>query len=103
MNRVASQSTIAAMSKALLRIVLVAAIVALAVVLNPSAEKHLARIQQALAERSPIAQALGLGTLAAFVSNYHPLGVASYTTVGDKTISVGAFGVVFVLQPSSDR
>jgi hypothetical protein len=46
---------------------------------------------------------LGIGALAAFVSTYHPLGVASYTTVDGRMLSVGAFGVVLVLQPSNDK
>ncbi len=77
-----------------------AAVVALAFLLNPSAERHREQIRAKLAERSPIAGALGLGRMAAFVSTYHPLGVASYTTVGDKTMSIGAFGIVVVLEPS---
>jgi hypothetical protein len=40
-----------------------------------------------------------MGAIAAFASTYHSLGVASYTTAGDKTLSVGAFGLVYVLQP----
>lgn len=30
------------------------------------------------------------------------LGVASYTTVNDRTVSIGAFGMVFVIQPSRE-
>ena len=45
----------------------------------------------------------GLGALAAMASTYHPLGVASYTTVNDRTVSWGAFGMVFFIQPSSDK
>ena len=66
----------------------------LALALNPSPEQHRAKIKAAIAERSPIAGALGIGSLTAFTSTYHTLGVASYTTVNDKTVSVGAFGVV---------
>lgn len=76
-------------------------VVALAFALNPSAEQHRAKIKAAVAERSPLAGVLGLGALAAFSSTYHPLGVASYTTVGNKTVSVGAFGMVFFIQPST--
>ena len=71
----------------------------LALVLNPSPERHRARIKETMGERSPVARALGLGSLAAFASSYHSLGVASYTTAGDRTLSVGAFGLVFVLDP----
>ena len=71
---------------------------ALAFVLNPSPERHRARLQQVIAERSPLAGALGVGSLAAFVSTYHSLGVASYTTAGERTLSVGLLGMVFVSQ-----
>ena len=75
-----------------------AVVVALAFVLNPSAERHRAEIREAIAERSPIAGVFGVGAITAFVSTYHPLGVASYTTVDGKGVSIGAFGVVYVLQ-----
>jgi hypothetical protein len=29
--------------------------------------------------------------------------VASYTTVNERTVSVGALGMVFVLQPKQDK
>jgi hypothetical protein len=75
----------------------VAALV-LALVLNPSPERHRARIKETIGERSPVARVLGMGSLAAFASSYHSLGVASYTKAGDRTLSVGALGVVYVLQ-----
>ncbi len=78
-------------------------IVALAFALNPSPEKHREEISRAMAERSPIAAVLGLGALTAFVSIYHPLGVASYTTVNDRVVSVGAFGVVVFIEPSKSK
>ncbi|MCK6433039.1 MAG: hypothetical protein HUU30_18400 [Burkholderiaceae bacterium] len=81
-------------------IVATAAVTAGAAVFNPTPEQHRARIKQAIAERSPIAGALGVGALTAFVSSYHSMGVASYTTVDGKTVSVGAFGMVFVLEPA---
>lgn len=78
-------------------------VVALAFALNPSPEKHRAEISKAMGERSPLAALLGLGTLTAFVSTYHPLGVASYTTVNDRVVSVGAFGVVVFIEPSKQK
>lgn len=75
-------------------------VVALASWLNPTPEQHREEIRRAIAERSPVAGMLGLGALTAFTSNYHPLGVASYTTVNGRVVSVGAFGVVFVRPPS---
>jgi Tfp pilus assembly protein PilV len=74
----------------------VLSVLVLALALNPSAEQHRAQIKAAIAERSPIAGALGIGSLTAFTSTYHSLGVASYTTANDKTVSVGALGVVVV-------
>lgn len=74
-----------------------AGVLLLAVVLNPSAERHRLRIREAIGERSQVARVLGMGALAAFASSYHSLGVASYTTAGDRTLSVGALGMVFVL------
>jgi hypothetical protein len=76
----------------------VLSVLVLALALNPSAEQHRAQIKATIAERSPIAGALGIGSLTAFTSTYHSLGVASYTTGNDKTVSVGAFGVVVVTQ-----
>jgi hypothetical protein len=77
-------------------LVTVGAVLALSFVLNPSPERHRLKIKEAVSERSPVAGALGLGSLAGMVSTYHSLGVASYTTAGDRTMSVGAFGVVYV-------
>jgi hypothetical protein len=76
----------------------VLSVLVLALALNPSAEQHRAQIKATFAARSPIAGALGIGSLTAFTSTYHSLGVASYTTANDKTVSVGAFGVVVVTQ-----
>jgi hypothetical protein len=83
--------------------VVTAAVTAAAFLLNPSAEQHRAKIKEAVAQRSPIAGALGIGALTAFTSTYHPIGVASYTTANDKTVSVGALGVVYVLQPARGK
>ena len=65
---------------------------------NPSPERHRARIKAVIAERSPLSGMLGVGVLSAFTSNYHSLGVASYTESGDKLLSWGAFGYVQVMQ-----
>jgi uncharacterized membrane protein YdcZ (DUF606 family) len=75
-------------------------LVVAAFVLNPSPDQHRAEIRKAIAERSQLAGLLGIGALTAFASTYHPLGVASYTTVNGQTVSIGAFGMVFVRQPS---
>lgn len=77
-----------------------AAVVAGAFLLNPSPERHRAGIREAVAQRSPLAGALGVGALTAFASDYRSLGVASYAMVNGRVVSVGALGVVHVLQPS---
>jgi hypothetical protein len=73
-----------------------ALVVAIAFVTNPSADRHRAAIKAAVAERSPVAGALGIGALAAFTSTYHSWGVASVTTANDRTLTIGAFGIVHV-------
>lgn len=83
--------------------VVAAAVTAAAFLLNPSPEQHRARIKEAIAERSPLAGALGMGALTAFASTYHSLGVASYTTVNERIASVGALGMVFVPVPSTGK
>jgi hypothetical protein len=80
-----------------------ALVVALAFVTNPSADRHRAAIKAAVAERSPVAGALGIGALAAFVTTYHSWGVASATMANERTITVGAFGIVHVRPLTSDR
>ena len=75
-----------------------AAVLLLALLLNPSPERHRDKIKESVGRRSPMAGLLGLGSLAAFASNYHSLGVASYTRTGERTLSVGALGMVFVMQ-----
>ena len=69
----------------------VAVFVAAAALLNPSPEQHRASIKQAVAERNQLAALLRLGDLTALVSSYHSLGLASYATVNDKLVSVGAW------------
>jgi len=90
------------MARALVSAVTASALTAAAFLLNPSADQHRARIREAVVERCPIAGALGIGALAALGTSYHPLGIASYTTFNGRTVSVGAFGIVYVL-PLSER
>lgn len=78
-------------------------VVGVAVATNPSPQAHRDRIQEAVAERHPIAGALGLGALTAFVSDYQSLGVASYTLVDQRLATVGAFGMVFLWPKAPQR
>ncbi|MBQ0961592.1 hypothetical protein KAK06_21815 [Ideonella sp. 4Y11] len=70
---------------------------------NPGADAHRAKLKAEIAERSQIAGVLGLGGLAALVSTYHTLGVASYTTINDRVVSYGAFGLVVIPELNSGR
>lgn len=72
-------------------------LVALAFALNPSPDRHRAKIKEAMAEHSPITGILGIDKLTAFVSAYHSVGVASYTILNDRLVTVGAFGIVILL------
>lgn len=93
-----TRSSRSALSKSARIAIATAAALILAFVLNPSPERHRAKIREVIAERSPIAGALGVASLTAFASTYHSLGIASYTTAGEKTLSVGVLGMVFVSQ-----
>jgi hypothetical protein len=84
-------------TKPLTLVATVVAALLLGVALNPSPERYRASIKESVGERSPVARVFGVGALKAFASSYHSLGIASYTTAGDRTVSVGAFGMVWVL------
>ena len=75
----------------------VGAVVALAALTNPSPDRHRDTLRDTIADRSPLAGALGVGAVTAFFSSYHSLGLASYTKVGERTVTVGVFGMVFVV------
>ena len=85
-------------TSSLTSLIVVAVTAVVAVALNPTPEQHRAKIKTAVSERSPVAGALGLGSLAAFASAYHSVGVGSYTVVNERTVSIGAFGAVFIVQ-----
>lgn len=85
------------MSGRLVTLVAAVAVAALAVLLNPSPEHHRDKIRQTVGQRSQLDHVLGVGQFTAFLSKYRSLGVASYTTVNGRVVSVGAFGMVFTL------
>lgn len=84
------------MSKSILLVA--AGLLALSVVLNPSSDRHRAKIKEAVGERSQLEKMLGVGHLTAFASRYHSFWIGSYTTVNDEVTSVGALGMVFVTE-----
>ena len=75
--------------------IIVAAVVA-AVAFNPDEARHDRAIRDDVARQSSVASMLGGGRVMGWLTRYHSVGVASYTEVDDKVISVGAFGLVFV-------
>lgn len=85
-------------TSSLTSLIAVAVTAVVAVALNPTPEQHRAKIKTVVSERSPVAGLLGLGSLAAFASAYHSVGVGSYTVVNERTVSIGAFGAVFIVQ-----
>lgn len=92
------------MSKKTLSIIIIVLIfVIAALALNPSAAQHRDAIRDAVADQSPIAGMLGLGTLVSFAANYHSGGVFSYTKADDRVISVGAFGIVHVIRRNTQQ
>jgi hypothetical protein len=72
------------------------AVLLAAFLLNPSAERHRDTIREEVGARNPLARLLSVGALTAFASSYHSVGLASYTTAGDRVLSVGALGMVYV-------
>jgi hypothetical protein len=74
------------------------AVIVLAILTNPSPDRHREKIKELVAKRSLLERTLGVGQVLAFASTYHSLGVASYTTVNDKTTSIGFMGMVFVME-----
>jgi hypothetical protein len=72
-------------------------VIALALILNPSADRHREKISTTVAERNPIAGLFGAGAIAALTSGYYSLGVASYTKANDRIVSLGFMGMVYVL------
>lgn len=86
------------MSKPLISLLVAAALLVIAVALNPSAEKHRTKIKETIAERSQLEMILGVGELTAFASKYHSVWIGSYTTVNEEVMSVGAFGMVFLAE-----
>ena len=91
------------MKKTTVSLLAAGALLVLAAVLNPSADRHREEIEESVGEGSKIARTLRLGALAAFVANYHSLGIASYTRLNGRTASIGVLGLVFVLSGATGR
>ena len=86
------------MSRTARTLLVVVVLLLIAFALNPSAERHREKIAASVTDSNQLAAVLGVGKLTAFVSTYHSLGIASYATVNERTVSVGALGVVVVVK-----
>lgn len=71
-------------------------LVILALVLNPSAERHQKAMRSSGSERGLLEGAMAQFT--SLTAEYHSLGLVSYTKVSDKVASVGVLGMVFVME-----
>lgn len=71
-------------------------LVILALLLNPSAERHREAMRSQASERGLLEGALAQFTAA--VADYQSLGLASYTKVNGKVTSIGVLGLVFVTE-----
>ena len=86
----------------LLGILVVLGIAILLAVTNPSVEVHRDAIARDIAQRSPVAGAVGLGALGARLPIYHSAVLGSYTTSGDDVTSIGALGMAWVVDIEAD-
>jgi len=77
-------------------VLIILATVVLGSVLNPGPEAHREKLKAEIADRSQLAGLLGINKLAAVASTYHTLGLASYSTLNDRVVSYGAYGIVFI-------
>ena len=84
------------MTKQIKLLLIIVALLALAFVLNPSADRHREVIKKTIAERSQVEKIFGIGHLTAFASTYHNVWIGSYTTIDGEVQSIGVFWIVFV-------
>ena len=69
----------------------------IAFVLNPSGEKHRAKIKENTANQSSLLGVIGVGQYKALVSRYNSYGVFSYTKIDDQIATVGFLGAIFMI------
>lgn len=86
----------------LLALLVVLGIAILLAVTNPPEETHRDALAGEFARERPLAGAVGLGALSAQLPEYHSAVFGSYTTSGDEIKSIGALGVVWVVDLEAD-
>ena len=71
-------------------------ILLIALITRPNHEDHKDKIKRKFKENNPVTGAVGGGNVFAGMVNYHDYYIFTTTTLQDKTVSVGAFQVVYV-------
>jgi len=85
-------------SNPILWLLVALAVTILLAVTNPSADT----MADEYKAKSPLAGAVGLGTLTAQLPEYHSAVLGSYTTAGEETTSIGLLGMVWVVDANAD-
>jgi hypothetical protein len=65
---------------------------------NPSKEQHRDAFRGAVRRELPLASLLGAGRVASWLTDYHSLGVASFSTLDGSVVTFGAFGIVWAAE-----
>ncbi|MBW2275674.1 MAG: hypothetical protein JRG96_20635 [Deltaproteobacteria bacterium] len=89
-------------SNPILWLLVALAVTILLAVTNPSADTHRKAMADEYKAKSPLAGAVGLGTLTAQLPEYHSAVLGSYTTAGEETTSIGLLGMVWVVDANAD-
>jgi hypothetical protein len=78
------------------RAAIVAILLIAAFLLNPGKERHDRALRGGIERKSAVAGLLGGGRVAGWLSEYHNLGIASYTEIQGSVRTYGALGIVIV-------
>ena len=76
-----------------------ALIVALAFFLNPTEVAHRAKLRVAIEAEHPILKVFGASQLATLDVKYQSFGFMSLTTRNKRTVTLGLYGLVYVVNP----
>ena len=82
----------------LLGFIAIVAVAILLAVTNPSADSHRDALARDFAQERPLAGAVGLGAVSAKLPTYQSFVLGSYTTDGGGVTSIGALGMVWVVE-----
>lgn len=85
-------------SSGLLVFVAIVAVAILLAVTNPLAESHRDALARVFVQERPLAGAVGLGAVSAQLPTYQSFVLGSYTTDDGGVTSIGALGMVWVME-----